>query len=135
MWRVAQAVPYGSAYVVSKTALIRLSENLAAETREHGIRVYAIHPGTVQTSMAEYLAESDAGRRWTPWFRQAFVEEGSYDSMGPVLKLVRWLASGHGDGLSGCFLAAHEDWAALAGQAEEIQRRASYKLRLREGLE
>jgi short-subunit dehydrogenase len=34
------AIPMVSAYVVSKTALYRLSENLAAETRGHGVMVF-----------------------------------------------------------------------------------------------
>lgn len=39
------AIPMLSAYVVSKTALYRLSENLAAETGGHGVMVFAIDPG------------------------------------------------------------------------------------------
>ena len=46
------AVPMLSAYAVSKAALYRLSENLAAETRGHGVTVFAVNPG---------LPESDAG--------------------------------------------------------------------------
>ena len=42
-----QAIPIMSAYVVSKTALIRFSEALALDTVEDGIRVFAIHPGVM----------------------------------------------------------------------------------------
>jgi NAD(P)-dependent dehydrogenase (short-subunit alcohol dehydrogenase family) len=35
----------GSAYRVSKAALIRLTDLLALENQEHGIAVFAIHPG------------------------------------------------------------------------------------------
>jgi NAD(P)-dependent dehydrogenase (short-subunit alcohol dehydrogenase family) len=38
------AIPMLSAYVVSKTALYRLSENLAAETRGHGVMVFRNRP-------------------------------------------------------------------------------------------
>jgi 3-oxoacyl-[acyl-carrier protein] reductase len=47
------AIPMLSAYVMSKTALYRLSENLAAETRGHGVMVFAIDPGLVRTAMSE----------------------------------------------------------------------------------
>ena len=45
------AIPMLSAYVVSKTALYRLSENLAAETCGHGVMVFAIDPGLVRTAI------------------------------------------------------------------------------------
>lgn len=64
------AIPYLSAYVVSKTALIRLTEILAADVAEFGVRAFAIEPGTVRTDMAEFALESsEEGRRWMPWFR------------------------------------------------------------------
>ncbi len=47
------AVPLVSAYVVSKTALFRLTENLAAETRTQGVAVFAVNAGLVRTKMSE----------------------------------------------------------------------------------
>jgi len=38
-----------SAYVTGKAALIRLTEVLADELRQHGVSVFAIQPGTVRT--------------------------------------------------------------------------------------
>jgi NAD(P)-dependent dehydrogenase (short-subunit alcohol dehydrogenase family) len=52
-----------SAYVTAKAALIRLTENLAAEVQEHGVRVFAIQPGTVRTAMAEAVLTLPEGRR------------------------------------------------------------------------
>jgi predicted DCC family thiol-disulfide oxidoreductase YuxK len=48
-----QPFPELSAYVVSKTALIRFSEQLAFELAPHGISVFPIHPGTVRTRMVD----------------------------------------------------------------------------------
>jgi NAD(P)-dependent dehydrogenase (short-subunit alcohol dehydrogenase family) len=56
------AIPYGSAYVTGKTAVIRLTETVAAETKAHGVQLFAIHPGNVRTAMTEYLMESPAGQ-------------------------------------------------------------------------
>jgi NAD(P)-dependent dehydrogenase (short-subunit alcohol dehydrogenase family) len=67
-------LPYFSAYVTSKTALIRFSECLAFEVKPHGIAVFAMGPGTVRTAMSEYSLNSPEGRTWLPWFRDIFDE-------------------------------------------------------------
>ena len=126
-----QAIPFGSAYVVSKTALIRMAETLAAETKEYGISVFAIHPGTVETAMTHYLAESESGKSWTPWFRRRYVEEGTYDSMEAALELVTLLASGEVDVLSGGCFGVSDNVHELAHRAAEIQQNSLYTLRLR----
>jgi NAD(P)-dependent dehydrogenase (short-subunit alcohol dehydrogenase family) len=58
----ATMLPYFSAYVTSKTALIRFSECLAFELKPHGIAVFAMGPGTMRTAMSEYsLTRPKAG--------------------------------------------------------------------------
>ena len=104
-----------SPYVISKTALIRLTESLALETEEHGISVFAIHPGTVRTPMWETALVSPDAAKWMPW----------------AARLVLLLASGEADALSGCFISIHDDVAEMARRAEEIQRDDLHKLRLR----
>ena len=96
------SIPYMSAYVTSKAALIRFTEVLAAELRGHGISVFSIQPGTVRTALAEELMQSDAGKRWLPWFKAIF-DEGRDDSPEPGTRLVLHLASGAADPLSGRF--------------------------------
>lgn len=48
-----QVVPY----TTSKAAVVHLTANLAAQWADHGIRVNAIAPGSVETGMTETLAE------------------------------------------------------------------------------
>lgn len=110
------AIPYLGAYVTSKTALIRLTEVLAAETAGHGIRLFAIEPGTVRTAMAEIALESEAGRRWLPWLRDVF-EHGRDVAPERAVRLVLLLASGRADALSGRFVTIADDVLELAERA------------------
>jgi NAD(P)-dependent dehydrogenase (short-subunit alcohol dehydrogenase family) len=111
------AIPHLSAYVVSKTALIRLTEVLAAEVAEHGVRVFAIEPGTVRTAMAEYALASEAGRKWMPWFKDIF-EQGRDVPPDYAARLVTLLASGRADALSGRFFTVADDVLAMVERAE-----------------
>jgi NAD(P)-dependent dehydrogenase (short-subunit alcohol dehydrogenase family) len=59
----ATMLPYFSAYITSKTALIRFSECLAHEVAQHGIAVFAMGPGTARTAMSEYSLYSPEAQR------------------------------------------------------------------------
>ena len=94
-----------SAYVTSKTALIRFTEVAADELRPFGVAVFAIHPGTVRTAMTEDVLHSAAGRKWLPWFGDIFKNKQDVTSQ-PAEELVLYLASGKADALSGRFFSA-----------------------------
>src|SRR5713101_3631112 len=97
-----RGIPYMSAYVSSKAALIRFSETLAGELKESGVSVFAIQPGTVRTAMAEEVLNSREALRWLPWFKKTFDEGGDVTAV-PATALVLFLASGKADALSGRF--------------------------------
>ena len=48
--------PLASAYSVSKAAVVKLTENLALETRRHGIGVFSVHPGLLPIGISETIA-------------------------------------------------------------------------------
>ena len=73
-WRGIESPPFLSAYVAN-AAVIRLSEELAAETERHGVAVFAIDPGWMSTAMTAYLAGSPQGLWWTPSARSLFGTE------------------------------------------------------------
>jgi NAD(P)-dependent dehydrogenase (short-subunit alcohol dehydrogenase family) len=125
-----QAIPYLSAYVVSKTALIRLTEVLAAEVAGKGVSVFAIEPGTVRTAMADIALGSEDGRRWMPWFREIF-EQGMDVPPDRAAGLVTLLASGRADALSGRFFTVHDDVIGLVEPAREGKLGDRQTLRLR----
>jgi NAD(P)-dependent dehydrogenase (short-subunit alcohol dehydrogenase family) len=129
-----QAIETVSAYGVSKAALIRLTEALAAETQPHGIAVLAAHPGTVRTPMSEYAATSPQIQESAPlvqqWFQQLFAEGGD-TPMEQAVAFMLAVASGRADALSGCYLSVEDGLEALVAQAEAIRSEARLTLRLR----
>ncbi len=110
------AIPYLGAYVTSKTALIRFTEIVALEAGQHGVKVFAIEPGTVRTAMAEHALESEEGQRWLPWFAEVF-QRGEDVPPSHVADLVVMLASGCADALSGRFFTIKDDVVGLAERA------------------
>jgi NAD(P)-dependent dehydrogenase (short-subunit alcohol dehydrogenase family) len=112
--------PYFSAYITSKTALIRFSECLAAEVKPQGIAVFAMGPGTVRTAMSEHSLNSPEGRTWLPWFRDIFDQSRDLPAERPA-QLLLALASGRFDALSGCFVRPEDDLAHLLSAAAKVE--------------
>jgi NAD(P)-dependent dehydrogenase (short-subunit alcohol dehydrogenase family) len=125
----ATMLPYFSAYVTSKTALIRFSECLAYELEPHGIAVFAMGPGTVRTALSEYSLNSPEGRTWLPWFRDIFDEGRDLPPERPAALLVA-LASGKADVLSGRYVYPLDDLDRLIEEAREIEARKLYSLQV-----
>ena len=93
-----------TAYGGSKAALHRVGEGLALQLETHGIQVFTISPGLVKTEMTETFGDD---MPWTP------------PELAP--KLVRALASGRADKLSGRYIhAEHDDIEDLISRADEI---------------
>lgn len=124
-------IPFGHSYCVSKAALLRLTECMAVDTQEHGISVFAIDPGTVQTDMSRYLIESEAGQTYVAWFRKFVLEEHGDVPATLSANLVTMLASGAADPLSGRMISVADDLAKLVAQHEQITESDLYTLRLR----
>ncbi|HWC27319.1 MAG TPA: SDR family oxidoreductase, partial [Solirubrobacteraceae bacterium] len=104
-----------TAYGPSKAALHRLGEVLAAQLAPHGIAVFTISPGLVRTALAQRLPD-DAP--WTP------------PSLAP--QLVRALASGRADRLTGRYIhAEHDDIEDLIARADDIVADDLNAIRLR----
>lgn len=123
------SIPYMSAYVTSKTALIRLTEVLADELRDLGVAVFGIQPGTVRTALVEDLLRSEAGARWLPWFQKIF-DEGRDVSSQAACELVLYLASGEADALSGRYFSALTPPADVVRHATEIRAQSLHVLRM-----
>jgi gluconate 5-dehydrogenase len=86
-----QVVPY----TTSKAAIVHLTRDLAAQWAEHGIRVNAIAPGSIETGMTETLQES---------YQQRVIESILLRRFGKPVELagvVATLASGAGSFITG----------------------------------
>lgn len=119
-----QAFPDLSAYVVSKTALIRFSEQLALELKPHGVSVFPIRPGLVRTAMAE------EARHRLPYIQKMF-DDGLEVTPEVVARLVLTLASGVADSLSGRLFSVGEDVEEIVRRADEVLANDFYLLRAR----
>jgi NAD(P)-dependent dehydrogenase (short-subunit alcohol dehydrogenase family) len=124
------AIPMLSAYVVSKTALYRFTENLAAETRGQGVKVFAVTPGLVRTAITE-AALSSGEPSIEQWFNHALANQEDVPVDVPAALVVR-LASGAADVLSGRNIRASDDLAQLAARLAEIEEQDLYVLRERQ---
>lgn len=128
--------PYLSAYAISKAAVIKLTENLAVETKKHGVKVFSINPGMLRVGMtASLLAapvppESPVGLV-ASWFRQE-MSDGREVPLERGAELITLVASGRVDALSGRYFSVYDDMEDLIGRAASIRRGDLYTLRLRE---
>ena len=121
---------YYSAYVASKTALLRFTECVAAEAKPFGVFAFAVEPGTVRTAMSERSADSPEGKKWIPSFRRIF-EDGLDSPPERVARRVVEVALGRADRLSGRYLPLADDLGALDSGRARIEAENLYSLRIR----
>jgi acyl-CoA synthetase (AMP-forming)/AMP-acid ligase II/NAD(P)-dependent dehydrogenase (short-subunit alcohol dehydrogenase family) len=127
--------PGVSGYAVSKAAVVKLTENLATETRPFGVSVFSVHPGILPIGLTDATVLSTA-RRESPegrihsWIR-AQLDSGRGAMPASAAKLVVALASGRGDPLSGRHLSVHDDLDSVLSQLDQVAREDLYLLRRR----
>jgi NAD(P)-dependent dehydrogenase (short-subunit alcohol dehydrogenase family) len=114
-----EPVPHLSAYAVSKCTLIRLSETVDREERAAGIRVFALHPGTITTDMARGTIASAQAQRWLPGgvaMLKGRTEAESAADLARCCEVAAALAAGRHDSLGGRYLDLWWDLQAKAGE-------------------
>ncbi|HEV8452878.1 MAG TPA: SDR family oxidoreductase [Gaiellales bacterium] len=110
------AVGNDTSYPPSKAALTRFTERLAEQLADYGVFAFAVAPGIVRSEMTASLPDTIP---WTP-------------PEAPP-RLIRGLAEGRADALSGRYLHAEHDadLDALAARADEIHQDDLNVIRLR----
>jgi NAD(P)-dependent dehydrogenase (short-subunit alcohol dehydrogenase family) len=122
-------VAYDTAYSTSKAALLRLTEAMALETADYGVKVFAIAPGVVRTSLQDPVINTELGRKWLPDFGRA-IESRAKPAEVPA-QLCLTMASGAADALNGRFVSTADDISALVARAEEIRASNALTLQLK----
>lgn len=100
-----------NAYSASKTALVRLTENLGQEARRHGVSVFSVDPGMWPIGLGEAALkgsteEPSRGRLYGRARQQ--VASGHAADPGKAAQLVMMLASGRANRPSGCHVSVHD---------------------------
>jgi NAD(P)-dependent dehydrogenase (short-subunit alcohol dehydrogenase family) len=125
-------LPRFSAYGVSKAAVVRLTETLAEELREYGIRANAIAPGAIDTRLQdEVLAAGErAGALAQRMKKMRETGEGATPITVPVA-LAIFLASESAQALTGKLISApHDCWEEWdKNRIEEIMSQPWFTLR------
>jgi 3-oxoacyl-[acyl-carrier protein] reductase len=110
------AVGSDTSYPPSKAAVNRFTERLAVALAGYGVFAFAVAPGIVRTDMTASLAGEIP---WTPLEAPA--------------RLIRGIAEGRADALSGRYLHAEHDadLDALAARADDVIQKDLNAIRLR----
>ena len=121
--------PNFSAYAASKTAVVRLVENLAAEWQGEPIDINAVAPGAVDTQMTDQVIALGAALAGEKEYRSA-LEQKAQPQSHKYPELVSFLLSPSSDGITGRLLSAVWDpWRQLASHREDLLSTDIYTLR------
>jgi NAD(P)-dependent dehydrogenase (short-subunit alcohol dehydrogenase family) len=105
--RAVRSMATQTAYGTSKAALAQLMESLDKSLAGSGVHAFSFSPGRVRTAMTETLGlGSLPADAWTP--------------MDQAIEGFLAVARGELDALSGRFLHANDDLAALVARADEL---------------
>jgi 3-oxoacyl-[acyl-carrier protein] reductase len=120
-----------SAYASAKTALVRFTETLAAEVKPHRIRVNALAPGAMNTSMMRETVNAGPARAGADYQRALeTMQKDSAATMQRAAELCLFLASDESAGLTGRLLSAVWDpWQRLPEHMREVETSDVYTLR------
>lgn len=127
-------LPRFSAYGASKTAVVRLTETVAEEVKEHNIRVNAIAPGAINTRLLDQVLEAGerAGKEFYARAREQKEKGGTPPEMAAELAV--FLASPAAEGVTGRLISAvWDDWKTLPERSAELRDSALFTLRRIDG--
>ena len=106
-----------SAYVVGKASQVKMTEHLDAETRDQGVRAFAIQPGDAPTDFAHATINDPGAKTHLPGMIELLGKWVQNVDPAPVLakcadKVVE-IAQGRWDRIGGMYLDVDWDWAGV----------------------
>jgi NAD(P)-dependent dehydrogenase (short-subunit alcohol dehydrogenase family) len=120
-----RATRHMSAYAVSKTAVMRLTEIMALELRDYGVTTFALSPGLVDTPGNRAKVDREVVRRWS---NLADILETKSIPAERAANLALELASGRFDALTGRVFYATEDPDAIEASMGRVLEENSRRL-------
>jgi NAD(P)-dependent dehydrogenase (short-subunit alcohol dehydrogenase family) len=124
-------LPRMTSYAASKAAVVRFTESLALDLKAHGVDVYAIAPGALDTRLLDQVLDAGpemVGTEFHQRMRKIKEQGGTPLSVGAALAV--YLASDESNGITGRLIAAAWDkWASLHERAKDLDASDIYTLR------
>jgi 3-oxoacyl-[acyl-carrier protein] reductase len=124
-------LPRLTSYAASKAAVVRFSESIALELKEHGITVNTVAPGALATRMMRQVLQAGpekVGAAFHERMGKLHDEGGTPLSAGADLSV--YLASDESAGITGRLISAVWDpWPKLHVHAAELDSTDIYTLR------
>jgi 3-oxoacyl-[acyl-carrier protein] reductase len=104
-------LPRFDAYAASKAAVVRLTENIAVDLDESGVRANSVAPGFIVTPMHDETLRAGADRVGHAYHQRTrrAVEEGFRDSPVLAARLTAFLLSDASEGITGRLISAQWD--------------------------
>jgi NAD(P)-dependent dehydrogenase (short-subunit alcohol dehydrogenase family) len=123
--------PFFTAYATAKAAVVRFTETLAEELREHHIEINAIAPGAMKTRLiADGLAAGPDKIGAKAYAELERINETGGDSLEGAAQLAVFLAGPESDGITGKLISARWDpWREFPDHKEELITGDLYTLR------
>lgn len=133
-----------SSYGLGKLGMVRLAEMIHIENKEHGIKAFAIHPGSIATRFftdfrdavkgkiteGSYISSTIPGEDKSVKTAFGFLAGSTWDTPQMPAGLVVALASGRFDFLSGRYVDASRSVGAYAAESERIKKQDLHRVRL-----
>ncbi|MGH7171094.1 MAG: SDR family NAD(P)-dependent oxidoreductase [Gemmataceae bacterium] len=124
-------LPRFSSYAASKAAVVRFTETLAEEVREHRIDVNAVAPGALNTRLLDRVLAAGPEQVGKAFYERSLMQRD--EGGAPLDKgaaLAAFLASDASDGITGRLLSAvWDNWAELPARQQQLHKSDIYTLR------
>lgn len=109
-------VPGGSAYQITKLAVLRFTEYISLEYGDKGVVSYALHPGAVPTELSAHLPKH--------------IKERFIDQPELAANAVAWLTQEQQQWLNGRYISVTWDMPELFSRKDEIVQGDKLKVKL-----
>lgn len=120
-----------SAYAASKSAVVRLVENLSIEYCNSGVFFNSVAPGMLKTRLLHEMLEAGPEKIGEALYEKSVEKsESTQDSSEKAIKLIKFLISNSSIGVNGKLISAEwDDWHNWPSQIDKLINSDTYTLR------